>query len=240
MRDLFQVVFELKKKEIEDAKTMLENKEQQQQVQKSKVRFLIQFSDWIMSVIIPITGISNINYLKLFQENLLLPPHHPSNVGGATQQHSAASFPDGSPLHPQSMQKMQGAAAVGASLGGGTSGALTDLLGLESECANIQAGIRQIDQIGSNPVAMAALQNPGISGFNSGAEMIPIGSLQPSSNHFPVGSQQQMGTSSLQVSNTSGQHKPHHPQAIMNSGGVTSKQDLFGATPFLPPPPSKV
>ena len=49
--------------------------------------------------------------------------------------------------------------AVGASLGGGTSGALTDLLGLESECANIQAGIRQIDQIGSNPVALAALQN---------------------------------------------------------------------------------
>ena len=41
MGDLFQVVFELKKKEIEDAKTMLENKEQQQQVQKSKVSTIV-------------------------------------------------------------------------------------------------------------------------------------------------------------------------------------------------------
>ena len=174
-----------------------------------------------------------------FQENLLLPPHHPSNVGASNQQQSAASFPDGNPLQAPPMHQQKAHGSLGGPTNGGASGALNDLLGLESECANIQAGIRQIDQIGSNPVAMAALQNPGISGFNSGAEMIPIGSLQPSSNHFPVGSQQQMSTSGLQVSNTSGQHKPHHPQAIMNSGGVTSKQDLFGATPFLPPPPSK-
>ena len=133
-------------------------------------------------------------------------------------------------------QKVQGAA--GGATTGGASGALTDLLGLESECANIQAGIRQIDQIGSNPVAMAALQNqqPGL-GLNT-SEMIPIGSLQPSSNQFPVPHQMKM-TQAMANAQHQGQ-KPHHPHAIMNSGGVASKQDLFGATPFLPPPPSKV
>ena len=128
--------------------------------------------------------------------------------------------------------------SVGGATTGGASGALNDLLGLESECANIQAGIRQIDQIGSNPVALAALQNQqqGI-GYNT-PEMIPIGSLQPSSNQFP-GANQINVTQPVTSAPQQGQ-KPHHPQAIMNSGGVTSKQDLFGATPFLPPPPSKV
>ena len=142
-------------------------------------------------------------------------------------------------------QKMHG--AVGGAATGGTSGALTDLLGLESECANIQAGIRQIDQIGSNPAAMVALQNQqqGM-GYNP-PEMIPIGSLQPSSNHFPGSHpphQHVPGQMNIThpVTTTAPQQvqKPHYPQAIMNSGGVTSKQDLFGATPFLPPPPSKV
>lgn len=141
-------------------------------------------------------------------------------------------------------QKIHG--ALSGQAVGGASGALTDLLGLESECANIQAGIRQIDQIGSNPAAMVVLQNQqhGM-GYNP-SEMIPIGSLHPSSNHFPgsnpphqqIASQMNM-TQPVTAASQQGQ-KPHYPQAIMNSGGVTSKQDLFGATPFLPPPPSKV
>ena len=176
--------------------------------------------------------------LFIFQENLLLPPHHPSNVGASNQQHSAASFPDGNPLQPPPVQQQKIHGSVGGATTGGASGALNDLLGLESECANIQAGIRQIDQIGSNPVALAALQNQqqGM-GYNT-PEMIPIGSLQPSSNQFP-GANQMNVTQPVASAPQQGQ-KPHYPQAIMNSGGVTSKQDLFGATPFLPPPPSKV
>ena len=127
-------------------------------------------------------------------------------------------------------QKAHGA-ATGATVGG-ASGALNDLLGLESECANIQAGIRQIDQIGSNPAALASIQNQA-QGMGYNADMIPIGSLQPSSNQFP-------GSNQMNVAAQQPGQKPHHPQAIMNSGGVSSKPDLFGATPFLPPPPSKV
>ena len=160
----------------------------------------------------------------------MLPPHHPSNANASNQQHSAASFPDGSPLPTMQQQKIQGASGGVAT--GGASGALNDLLGLESECANIQAGIRQIDQIGSNPAALANIQNQH-QGMGYNADMIPIGSLQPSSNQFP-------GTNQMNTTAQQPLQKSHHPQAIMNSGGVTSKPDLFGATPFLPPPPSKV
>ena len=162
----------------------------------------------------------------------MLPPHHPSNANASSQQHSAASFPDGSPLQPPPMQQQKVQGAVGGVAAGGASGALNDLLGLESECANIQEGIRQIDQIGSNPAALANMQNtPQGIGYN--ADMIPIGSLQPSSSQFP-------GTNQMNTAAQQQGQKPHHPQAIMNSGGVSSKPDLFGATPFLPPPPSKV
>ena len=172
------------------------------------------------------------NVSTFFQENLLLPPHHPSNVGSSNQQQSAASFPDGNPLQAPPMHQQKAHGSVGVPTTGGASGALNDLLGLESECANIQAGIHQIDQIGSNPAALASIQNQA-QGMGYNADMIPIGSLQPSSNQFP-------GSNQMNVAAQQPGQKPHHPQAIMNSGGVSSKPDLFGATPFLPPPPSKV
>ena len=149
--------------------------------------------------------------------------------------------------------------AANAAAGGGATGALTDLLGLESELTNIQAGIRQIDQIGSNPAAnvatmAAALQNQQQQqsvGRYSSPDMIPLGSLQTSSGNFPSAANHQssLPTNHMSIPNQQpvtmaqqqgGQQKPHYPQAIMKSGGVTSKPDLFGAAPFLPPPPSKV
>ena len=174
-----------------------------------------------------------------------MPPHHPSNV--SNQHQSAASFPDGVSLQPQ-QQRILGAVGGPASIGGGATGALTDLLGLEGELTNIQEGIRQIDQIGSNPAAMVVLQNQQHQqmGYNT-SDMIPIGSLQPSSSSFPANhpphqsnQMNQMNLTQPAPAATQHGHKPHYPQAIMSSGGVTSKQDLFGATPFLPPPPSKV
>ena len=43
MRDLFQVVFELKKKQIEDAKSSINGSKEQQSVQKSKVTMGTKF-----------------------------------------------------------------------------------------------------------------------------------------------------------------------------------------------------
>ena len=54
------------------------------------------------------------------------------------------------------------------------SGALTDLLGLESELTSIQAGMRSLEQMG----ASGGHTQPAAS--QGQPDMIPVGSLQPS------------------------------------------------------------
>lgn len=113
MRDLFQVVFELKQKEIDDALRKMD---------KDK-RVISAFST---------KGPAHLS-LFILQEGML-PPHHPSST--MQQQHlsvtSTASFPDGSGAgvaHMASAPQPPNRAA---------SGALSDLLGLENELTSIQ------------------------------------------------------------------------------------------------------
>ena len=105
-----------------------------------------------------------------------------------------------------------------------------------------QAGIRQIDKIA--PSAPMSFQTD---------SMIPIGSLQPSSNSFPTGGS----------GNESGHHHPYpglphaptmqqakdlgpvssespmNPALVMSQAApMMQRPDPFGATPFLPPPPA--
>ena len=195
-------------------------------------------------------------------------PHHPGSTQAPFPQQafgasnvSAATFPDGGgaivpPNHhlpPKS------------NAGGPASGALSDLLGLESELTNIQvilfvcsnkkamstlnvfqAGIRQIDKIA--PSAPMSFQTD---------SMIPIGSLQPSSNNFPnEGQMNQQPYPGLPHAPTAMQAKELAPsqqetQLPLNPALMTQAQpqqqqqqqlsgrpDPFGGTPFLPPPPS--
>lgn len=144
---------------------------------------------------------------------------------------SVASFPDG----PSSR--------------GQASGALSDLLGLENELTSIQAGIRQIDKIA--PSAPMSFQTD---------SMIPIGSLQPSSN-FPTSSSNDhphqssvnhhqnhqpypglphapTATQVKDIGTASEAQSPINP-ALMTQAPILQRHDPFGATPFLPPPPSK-
>jgi hypothetical protein len=93
--------------------------------------------------------------------------------------------------------------------------------------------------------------------------MIPIGSLQPSSNNFPTSNdqvnqqqqqQQQQSYAGLPHAPTAQQAKhlgpvvPSEAQSPINPALMTQapapipqqqRPDPFGATPFLPPPPSK-
>ncbi len=113
----------------------------------------------------------------------------------------------------------------------------------------MQAGIRQIDKIA--PSAPMSFQTD---------SMIPIGSLQPSSNTFPAGQegQQQQLQQQQPVTTAPSSYPglPHAPtaQQAQELGPVTTpaqpqqlnpallaqapvRKDPFGATPFLPPPP---
>ena len=96
-----------------------------------------------------------------------------------------------------------------------TSNAIDDLLGLESEISAIQAGIQQIDKI--TPNAPMSFQTD---------SMLPLHIKMPESSSLPHSTQPQALPA----------QKPK-PVAVMNNG--QAKPDMFGAAPFLPPPPSK-
>ena len=103
----------------------------------------------------------------------------------------------------------------------------------------LQAGIRQIDKIAPNPPMSFQTDS-----------MIPIGSLQPSSNSFPAN--EQMNYPGLPHAPTVQQAQALGPvttevQSPINPALMTQapqpilqqqRPDPFGATPFLPPPPS--
>lgn len=143
---------------------------------------------------------------------------------------SIASFPDGPSGHvqgPPAAAQFEAIQPQGPTSNGGASGALSDLLGLEGELSNIQKGMQQMDHVPQN--------RAGAFGFNQ--DMIPRGSLQPSSNSFPA---------------TDEIHKMQHfPNPSIAGAGMAAaapsgphpqgggKTDIFGSTPFLPPPPSK-
>ncbi|XP_059099069.1 uncharacterized protein LOC131893139 [Tigriopus californicus] len=176
MRDLFQVVFELKKKEIDEAKEQL-----------SKDR------------------------RELMQQAL-----QQQQAG----QGSVATFPE----QAMGLRSQQPDIVP-------TSSGFDDLLGLESQLTSIQAGIHQIDNITPNTIPMT---------LNTDS-MMPLGGQMSQAQAMTsmVSSGPQMRVAGgIIVSSASGTTQKTYPQAIMNTGPV-SKPDSFGATPFLPPPPSR-
>lgn len=121
MRDLFQVVFELKKKEMDEAK---------QQLGRDKSVKLHR-----KSVATSCSAQPNFQQLLRHQSLSGQQPDLTASTGGA------ASFGDNDAFGKMQQQQQQPGG------GGGLGGGLNDLLGLESEMANLQAGIQQIDKI---------------------------------------------------------------------------------------------
>jgi len=151
MRDLFQVVFEMKKKEIDEAKQNMD-------------------SDLI-------------------------------NDSSKT----VATFPEMTAAAPAPMT------ATSAAVAAIKNNAIDDLLGLETELSNLQAGIQQIDKIAPSPPMS-----------------FQTDSMLPLSLSMPAAQQQTQAPVAA---------PPRKPVAVMNQNPPVSE---FGTAPFLPPPPSKV
>jgi len=151
MRDLFQVVFEMKKKEIDEAKQNMD-------------------SDLI-------------------------------NDSSKT----VATFPEVTAAAAAPMT------ATSAAVAAIKNNAIDDLLGLETELSNLQAGIQQIDKIAPSPPMSFQTDS-----------MLPLSLSVPASQQ-----QAQQHVSAA----------PRKPVAVMNQNPPVSE---FGTAPFLPPPPSKV
>ena len=125
MRDLFQVVFEMKKKEIDEAKQSMESE-----------------------------SLMNVSTTIVFSD-VMTPPLHPPQDPGKVTTSAASFPDGGTiaPLGAVGGAGGVGGVALPSAPAGGNknTNAIDDLLGLQTELSAIQAGIQQIDKIAPSP-----------------------------------------------------------------------------------------